>query len=354
MNEMNSRALRWYVVFSMILLIVLTGTFVYRLVHIRNGNYDSAASHFLSFSEDVSKSSSRSFDEVLRAYPPIQVITIFNYEKGVEYLWARSPEYFGTYDGSTSDTVPTIAYDELTQTQFSRGYTDANDTSHIITAVYTILDGPSVFPVLRDTLIAILVFILFALVIAVIQTAESRKTVAVEAIPSLSDSPPVEAAESSGLSDERLLDRRLSLELERAAFNEQDFSAAILEFPEVKRDRESYALLAETILEFFSFEDLCFEYGDEKIVILFPSTNLKETLATLERFQHHFWQQRESWIRNDVEIYAGVSSRNGRLVDGPRLLQESSAALHRAHEISGHIVGFEPDPQKYREFLLSE
>jgi hypothetical protein len=51
----------------------------------------------------------------------------------------------------------------------------------------------------------------------------------------------------------------------------------------------------------------------------------------------------------------GLSSRNGRLLSGKRLIQESQAALKKA--ASGGetgIVGFRSDPQKYREFLAKK
>ena len=356
---MNSRALRWYVVFSIVVLIALTVFFVYRLQEVREGNKDNAAVHFLTISQMVSESTARSFDGELRTFSPLQVLTVFTYNDGVEYLWTRSPEYVGTYS-LDSEAVPSIQYDELTQTQFSRSFTDGDGTSHVITAVYTILDGQSLYPVLRDTLIAILVFVLFAVVVAVFQTAEASRDIKAPVLPvdttaMTEDEPPLpEPPPDSGLSEAHLLDRRLSLELERSAFNEQDFSAALLEFPGVLQTDEMYRSIAASVLELYSFEDLCFEYGDGQIVVLFPNAGLKETLSTIERYQRHFWQQRSGWEDDSVELYAGISSRNGRLVDAPRLLHEIETALHHSHDVAGHIMGFEPDPQKYREFILSE
>ncbi len=379
---MNSRALHWYIAFSFLLLIALATVFVYRVQQVRSDNYAGASRDFRGISGELAAYWAQSepaneppvLDVRLRNDPRIQVVSVYSYRDGLDYLWSREASYLGSGTGEGT-AIPSIRYNELTQVQFTRGFTDSGGGSRIVTAVYTVLDGYAIFPVLRDTLIAILVFILIAIVIAVFQTMSQKQAAqkqtaqkkasfpvgagsgTTERFPSPDEVPSDRngmISPESGLSHESLLARRLTLELERSAFNEQDFSVAILEFTHGRRYDSMYRRVAETLLDFITFEDLCFEFGDERIVVLFPNSGLRETLTTIERFQRHVWQERVGWDCPDVDMYAGLSSRNGRLVDGSRLLHETDAALHHSYDVPGHIMGFEPDPQKYREFLLSE
>ena len=71
----------------------------------------------------------------------------------------------------------------------------------------------------------------------------------------------------------------------------------------------------------------------------------------MERFQHALWSNREAWGVPKADIWSGLSSRNGRLVDGKRIMGECIAALGRARKTGSRIVGFEPDPDRYRNYL---
>ncbi|GAB6090496.1 hypothetical protein [Spirochaeta dissipatitropha] len=77
--------------------------------------------------------------------------------------------------------------------------------------------------------------------------------------------------------------------------------------------------------------------------ILLPGINVhaavQEARTVLE-----YWPERG---------FAGISARNGRLLDGKTLLKEARAALDRARQNDETVVGFEPDPQKYRNYIAS-
>ena len=48
----------------------------------------------------------------------------------------------------------------------------------------------------------------------------------------------------------------------------------------------------------------------------------------------------------------GLSSRNGRLVSGKRLIREAAFALDKTgKEGEETIIGFRPDPGKFREYI---
>lgn len=165
----------------------------------------------------------------------------------------------------------------------------------------------------------------------------------------------------SGLSPESHLEKRLSLELERAASNDQDLSICFVEYPGLVRGSTSYRAVAATLLEFFGFEDLIFEYGKNSFCILFPNVELNETIQNVEDFQHRLLAGQlgghdgeEAGETSSEEPYFGISSRNGRLIEGGRMMREARQALQKAEETSGHVMAFKPDPQKYRQFLAGQ
>ena len=54
---------------------------------------------------------------------------------------------------------------------------------------------------------------------------------------------------------------------------------------------------------------------------------------------------------HNADIWSGLSSRNGRLVDATRIMGECMTALGRAKKTGTRIIGFEPDPNRYRDYL---
>ncbi|HOX91705.1 MAG TPA: hypothetical protein PLC54_02200, partial [Spirochaetales bacterium] len=55
-----------------------------------------------------------------------------------------------------------------------------------------------------------------------------------------------------------------------------------------------------------------------------------------------------------LELFMGISSRSGRLVDADRLVGEAFAALNKARdERDTHIMAFRPDPEKFRAYLAN-
>ncbi|MDR3200843.1 MAG: hypothetical protein LBT68_05230 [Spirochaetales bacterium] len=141
------------------------------------------------------------------------------------------------------------------------------------------------------------------------------------------------------------LEKRMSLELERAAYNEQDLTLIILKFPGLKQTSHAYSALAREIQQQLSFEDLTFGYPPDGYAVILPNSNLDQSIGTLRNFLKTI----------DAEPLCGLSSRNGRLVDGSRLLLEGEEALKRTRAGGNDsIIGFRPDPGKYRSYIAGQ
>ena len=143
----------------------------------------------------------------------------------------------------------------------------------------------------------------------------------------------------TGLSHRDHLDRRLSLELERSAYNDQDLTCLLVRFAHLQADDE-FVEKAKQILATFQFEDLCFEYDENTFCVILPNTELPQGIRQAEAFR-----------KRHPDALLGLSARNGRLVEAQRVLKEAERSLSHAASEPGGIVGFRPDPRKYRQFV---
>ena len=148
------------------------------------------------------------------------------------------------------------------------------------------------------------------------------------------------------------LEKRITLELERSAYNEQDLTLILLRIPGMVRESSDYKYLAHEIQSKLSFEDLTFAYPPDSFAIVLPNSNLDQSLGTIK----NFLKTVESGFSEHYESpLCGLSSRSGRLMDGPGLLREAEAALKKtAHEPGNTIIGFRPDPAKYRAYIAEQ
>jgi GGDEF domain-containing protein len=153
----------------------------------------------------------------------------------------------------------------------------------------------------------------------------------------------------SGLTFEEHLDRRLALELERAAYNDQDLSVALMRFGGIRRHDERHKRVSQALLDTFSFEDLMFEYGDDGFFIVLPNVELNQALRMAEEFKQKVTRE----LREAPQPAIGLTARSGRLVEASRITKEAGHALEKAMSEDGGIIGFRPDPQKYRQFVAS-
>jgi hypothetical protein len=165
---------------------------------------------------------------------------------------------------------------------------------------------------------------------------------------------PAEAAQPETQNERRAaMEKRISLELDRAAYNEQDITLIILKFSGLVQGSEHYQRIAQEIKKKLSFEDLTFEYPPDGYAVVLPNANLDQTFGTLKNFLKTL--DEELLARYGYPV-CGLSSRAGRLIDGSRLLLESEEALKRTNEEKSpeSIIGFKSDPGKYRAYLAEK
>ncbi len=147
----------------------------------------------------------------------------------------------------------------------------------------------------------------------------------------------------SGLGWEHFLEERLSLELERAASFDQDLVLVILRYSGTGDNQ--FDTFTNKVKEKYSYSDLVFEAGEKEMAIIDPNKDLDASIKDIQAFLKGLEDSLDG-----SNISAGLSSRNGRLISGNRLIREATTSLNKT-DFENPIVGFRSDPERFREFL---
>jgi GGDEF domain-containing protein len=383
----------FYTVFSLVVLLALAGLLLGRLNTVRSQNIQEVESSFRRLKSDLGRLDSiEAMRAHLREYaalvPAIETLLLFDPDRGLQYVWASDTDVLRIPGGDFSAFrgLPEYDFPEVRQIRLRDDLgREVGGYRLYIDAIYTVLAFPDAYLPLRDCLIALLGFALLTVVLMlvlgsdrrVVREEKSPKQSSPEPAPESRSEPPVEqparhapapethaspepdllhevpleeiALDSgepgslvnatTGLSYREHLARRLGLELERSAHNDQDLACLLIRFRGIA-NTEMYVQAAALVLSTFQYEDLCFEFDDQSFCVILPNTELPQAI-----------KQSEAFRRRHPEAIMGLSARNGRLVESKRVLAEAERSLAHAEHEPGGIVGFRPDPRKYRQFV---
>lgn len=205
-----------------------------------------------------------------------------------------------------------------------------------IKTVFTVLQIDQFASHLKYAIAASLVFTIIAFIILI--TSRSSKDIAAAAHSS-KDRPEMSYEFIS----------KISNELKRSASFDQDMVLALVNIP--NGTSASAMITFERLLqETFTYSDLICRCASDLYAVIIPNADIEKGIGLIRDFDQNTSTKIDILTR--YTILYGISSRNGRLVDGDVLFSEASAALKRAgKEQDTNIIGFRPDPAKYREFL---
>lgn len=256
--------------------------------------------------------------------------------------------------------------------------TDRNNRKVAIFSLYPAFSNDQLYSILKNTALPLLIFLIVSLLViplSYLHPSAGRKKYnkpdfdidksnnerylkngsdtffAEEAqIRTENKSAAVQEKTVTGLNNKKYLEQKLHDELKRAASFDQDIVLALLYCRKV-HNQEQYLQLAEIIKQNFIFHDLIFEYDQYGFAVILPNMDLDHGIRKLEAIQNQMINNRNFSFCSS----AGLSSRNGRLLSGRRLVQEAQAAMKKASEVEGNsIIGFRSDPQKFREYLAEK
>jgi GGDEF domain-containing protein len=123
------------------------------------------------------------------------------------------------------------------------------------------------------------------------------------------------------------------------------------------RNDPDYAVFAKTSRNFFSFNDLAFIFGTKGLAVILPNTDADQAMRMSEELLKKLAMliQDRTDPMSYLNLFMGISSRAGRLVEADRLLGEAMTAHRKAREERDtHIMAFRPDPEKFRAYLASQ
>lgn len=385
------------VLLSIAVLLGVPTLFMVRIYAEREHQRAEAEEHFGNVQSAITRSGSAGNDavrETLLSNERLNYIVVVETRGSVEYAWSRNPHYAAQLNDSAAIIPDTAEESGIWVTRLS-DTVSLGSASRIIRAEYQLLYPDRVFQNIRDVLLTVIAFALLLTVVLIAGLSgtpparndardevpeprgsdiggeqpprtqatgnEGTESIAHENSPISADSgispadsgsPPLVSGES-GLSFATHLNRRLDLELQRAAENELDVTtmyATLIESDTGKHPESE--VFGRLILEFFPFEDLVYDLRHEQeglCCVILPGVDLPAALRKAQRFvtlgrRHN---------NRSYTIRLGASSRNGRLVESARLIKEAQAALRKTDE-RAPVVGFLPDPDRYRRLVRGD
>jgi len=305
----------------------------------------------------------------------LKSFVLYNSNGEIIYIYARNPSYVRVLQPQSTDQYLRasidLPYNNLFETT-QKVSIDKNSNMYG-EGVYQVFTPHRLFSVSKILFFALGALFL-VLLFSIVGAHKERSAVASEVVSSESDtftneiSSDTESTEEeghdvfsedalytpdTGLCFEQYLEERLSNELRRAAAFDQDLVAALIKCRNGLEERALYIQLAHIVKDHFTFHDLLFEVEHDKIAVILPNTDLEQGINELSDFQRELFNgASDNFCSFDISI--GISSRNGRLINSPRILKEARVALNKAEKDSEtNLIGFRPDPGKFRSFLAN-
>ena len=381
---MATKGIKIFFILSLIFYILLCFYLVFTVYNIRTDEFAKASAETVDLNDRILSSfsvynsfASGYFTEqsnlIFNTNPELSGIIIFSEANGPEYLRLDNPGILLNYPSAddTGEWKPVLDYNSMLVKDFKSKLFISDNLNFDIIYIYNLTDRDLFFPVLRNTLIATLIHLVFSLIFiaagqrrtrpekAAAETAEIKKVDDKNEIPGeVSDEEEIKpVSTSSGMYSDRsglvwshFLPEKLDAELKRAASFDQDSCLAFISVVSPS-GFIPYRNISRLIVEHFKYKDLAFESGDNTFCVIIPEKDIDDGLFEIEKFKKILISK---FPDSSYKIYAGLTSRNSRLLSEKRMIHEAKAALARAESEPGSsTISFRTDLNKYREYIAS-
>ncbi len=302
----------------------------------------------------------------LRNTDRLLLLNIYSREKGIFYLITKNKDYLATSpeEPSSWSGQPVYRLDSIQEIKFTSSFAPGIRQDLFIDGIFLRFNRADLYPVLKEALYFILVYVLFSgIILLLLTTSAPAMGSGLEQLDAMPAASPQTSSRTlglksllspdTGLGRQEHLKLRLRFELERAASFDQDLSLLIVSLDQAasgRNDRQIYRQLGKMILERFPFRDLSFAHENDSYAVILPDKNLDEALKDARIFQKSVADG--DWSGRRITVSIGLSARNGRLISEERLLFEAGKALEQATEGGGiRIIAFRADPDKFRKLI---
>ena len=319
------------IIFSVILLTVISILFINESIKIRQ-NKEQSLIAFTDLKNHLESGNISKFNSIMQNFyqgaPILKSLRIKNNQNLPVYVYSDSKNNLETIDNDFEKQYSSI---------YSVIYTDkvAIDNSiYKLETIFTVISKNSLFYLLIKTALIFLIYIFF-LSFSLIFIYSNKVSLNENRITKNKKDPDT--------------NQMVTDELKKSAAFDQDLVLTLIGSPENFIFNNASEFI-EILNSFFPFHDLIFRYNDSVFSLFLPNTYLEQVIHQIELFDQKFVSSSTKSLK--FPIMFGLSSRNGRLISGNIILKEAKAALKKA--MSDHsfpIVGFRPNPARYREYL---
>ncbi len=341
-----------YNIFSIIFLIGIVIWIAMRLTININVNSSKAETIFHSISttilEDIfshtKKSSGTSnfvkLSNLALSTPSLKSVVISDSSNKIVYIFGRNHQALSYNDNGT----PVQVFNRIKEKEIS-GFQTYNGASFHIQSVFTLFNDNLFFNTMVISLILFAGYLLLSCIMLIVLGTYRTQPTPLKTAENFSADP--ESYKTVG--DNSFSFIKLSSELKRAASFDQDLVLVLIKADDffLEHYKEDFTGLLH---ESFSYSDLIFSFDHSYFAIILPDDTIDRGIIRIREFD-----QASAIKFNMINLhglYYGLSSRNGRLIEGEVLYNEAFTALKRAEKDRvSHIIGFRPDPAKYRQFL---
>jgi hypothetical protein len=370
-GNMNRRILTFYYITSTLFLLFVLLFAAYRLKITIDGNREqsektlealriSALSVYLAEGGFDSQYFRNTMREKFSAAGRLKLLAIYSAGEGILYLISQDRSYLaeppGRQDPGSWSGAPDYTLRPVYENAYTLRFAPGVQQDLFIDGIFQDLSRQEIYPILREILYVVLVYLPIASVFLLAAATAMRPLGSSTRVSGNAGSTPSSYFDGprahtagragsalfsphTGLGWNEHLPQRLSSELERAAASDQDLSVLL-----ISSDLD-LKILARHIRAAFPLRDLTFEYDPSTAAVILPDRDLDQSLQDVREFQQRFRRS----AAPSPQAAIGLSARNGRLVSADRLLAEVGQALKQAESgAGGKIIAFRADPDKYR------
>jgi diguanylate cyclase (GGDEF)-like protein len=384
---MRKNIILGYIIFSIILFIALITIYSLRIKSTWDTNFNAVEASFKDYIRDSSSLYSYKEydfnnykDSMAELYKNEERLLLFiiysKSSEGIEYIYTGNPELLQNKNKERINIgwQGKPQYADLPLQRFGTAVLtlplDIPGKELYADGVYIILGRTDLFGFIVEILIALGAFLVISLIFLILipnsgsspepEKPKSRKRRIIQEL----DTPIAKESENTGsknlyspftgLGFKENFKKRLNLELKRADSFEHDISVIIISIDRFEYFEEPplvYSKIGKMILEDFKHQDLIFEYGNAKFILILPAVGLEEGIKRTEYFKNRV--SSTQILGQPVTISAGLSSKNEREVNSNILMDEAESALQRAKDSGNNqLFAFKADPDKYSRMAL--
>ena len=278
----------------------------------------------------------------------LHALTISSNQLGIMYAYSTQRRYLNSPAGDTWTEPVVFRYSRITDRLY-RGPFSADDSTLWISGLYRIFGRTDLYPIVRDGLFILLVFLIIAAIVPLARllvASPPRHGSPQPGVPTTLHSSLFNRA--TNLVRRDFLLERLRFELERAGGYDLDLTLVFVgidDWDGLAKKTEIYRQCARVMQRAAPLADLVFEWDNGAIAAIMPETDLDSAIVSIEAVRKAV----ERSPKGAFKISAGLSDRNGRIISERRIFVEAYRALEKASREGGNqIVAFRADPVKFR------